>query len=94
MPRHSKKNGNDDNKPAAAPPPPPNAKPSAPNKPDHGENYVPGSEAAPDNLAPQPLDHFKRGYKERAELREREMSHLNMDFEHYRTAGTGSPENK
>jgi len=51
-------------------------------RPDHGKNYVPGSEIAPENLAPQPLDHFKRGYKERAELRDREMSHLNMDFEH------------
>ena len=41
-------------------------------KPDHGENFVPGSESAPD-MAPQPLDHFKRGYKERADLRDREM---------------------
>jgi pentatricopeptide repeat protein len=41
-------------------------------KPDHGENFVPGSESAPDHMAPQPLDHFKRGYKERADLRDRE----------------------
>ena len=41
--------------------------------PDHGENFVPGSESAP-NLAPRPLDHFKRGYSERADMRERETS--------------------
>jgi pentatricopeptide repeat protein len=51
-------------------------------RPDHGENFVPGSESAPDDQAPQPLDHFKRGYKERAELRDREMGHLNVDFRH------------
>lgn len=55
-------------------------------RPDHGENFVPGSETAPENLAPRPLDHFKRGYKERAELRDREMSHLNMDFENYNSS--------
>ena len=43
-----------------------------PTKPDHGETFVPGSESAPDHMAPQPLDHFKRGYKERADLRDRE----------------------
>lgn len=43
-----------------------------PLKPDHGENFVPGSETAPGHMAPQPLDHFKRGYKERADLRARE----------------------
>jgi pentatricopeptide repeat protein len=47
--------------------------------PDHGENFVPGSESAP-NLAPQPLDHFKRGYGERARLRERETTVLHGDF--------------
>jgi len=41
--------------------------------PDHGENFVPGAEDAP-NLAPQPLDHFKRGYQERANQRKRETS--------------------
>jgi pentatricopeptide repeat protein len=50
-------------------------------KPDHGENFVPGAEAAPDNQAPQPLDHFKRGYKERADLREREANPLSTDHE-------------
>eukprot|EP00534_Pseudo-nitzschia_fraudulenta_P011413 CAMPEP_0201199178 /NCGR_PEP_ID=MMETSP0851-20130426/158358_1 /ASSEMBLY_ACC=CAM_ASM_000631 /TAXON_ID=183588 /ORGANISM="Pseudo-nitzschia fraudulenta, Strain WWA7" /LENGTH=144 /DNA_ID=CAMNT_0047486543 /DNA_START=133 /DNA_END=563 /DNA_ORIENTATION=- len=39
---------------------------------DHGENFVPGSEDAP-NLAPQPLDHFKRGYQERTNQRERDL---------------------
>mmetsp|Transcript_26325 Transcript_26325/g.72362 ORF Transcript_26325/g.72362 Transcript_26325/m.72362 type:complete len:1102 (-) Transcript_26325:190-3495(-) len=42
---------------------------------DHGENFVPGSEDAP-NLAPQPLDHFKRGYRERANQRERDLANL------------------
>lgn len=39
---------------------------------DHGENFVPGSEDAP-NLAPQPLDHFKRGYQERTNQRDRDL---------------------
>jgi len=51
------------------------------NKPDHGDLFIPGAESAPQGLAPQPLDHFKRGYKERAELREREMGHLQQDFD-------------
>eukprot|EP00533_Pseudo-nitzschia_delicatissima_P000321 CAMPEP_0116104202 /NCGR_PEP_ID=MMETSP0327-20121206/14318_1 /TAXON_ID=44447 /ORGANISM="Pseudo-nitzschia delicatissima, Strain B596" /LENGTH=1065 /DNA_ID=CAMNT_0003596415 /DNA_START=80 /DNA_END=3277 /DNA_ORIENTATION=- len=38
---------------------------------DHGENFVPGSESAP-NLAPQALDHFKRGHRERTNQRERD----------------------
>lgn len=50
-------------------------------KPDHGENFVPGSETAPDHMAPQPLDHFKRGYKERADLRDRETNQLANEFE-------------
>jgi len=50
-------------------------------KPDHGENFVPGSEAAPGNLAPQPLDHFKRGYKERADLRDRETNQSSSEFD-------------
>ena len=50
-------------------------------KPDHGENFVPGSESAPDHMAPQPLDHFKRGYKERADLRDREITELANDFD-------------
>ena len=54
----------------------------ASNKPDHGDLFIPGSETAPQGLAPQPLDHFKRGYKERAELRDREMEHLQQDFDH------------
>lgn len=62
-------------------------------KPDHGENFVPGSESAPDNLAPQPLDHFKRGYRERAELRDREMGQLNVDFSgsHNNNNSTSAP---
>jgi pentatricopeptide repeat protein len=46
---------------------------------DHGENFVPGSEDAP-NLAPQPLDHFKRGYRERTNQRDRDLqNHGNHD---------------
>jgi pentatricopeptide repeat protein len=50
-------------------------------KPDHGTNFLPGSEEAPDHMAPQPLDHFKRGYKERSHLRDRETNQLTNDFE-------------
>jgi pentatricopeptide repeat protein len=50
------------------------------NVPDHGENFVPGSESAPSNRNPQSLDHFKRGYRERAHLRDRDTSTLNEDF--------------
>lgn len=42
---------------------------------------MPGSESAPGHMAPQPLDHFKRGYKERADLRDRELDQLANDFE-------------
>ena len=44
-------------------------------KPDRGQTFMPATSHAPDN-APQPLDHFKRGYNERAELREREITGL------------------
>lgn len=53
------------------------------NAPDHGQHFVPGGETAP-NRAPQPLDHFKRGYRERADQRERETEFLNGDFDHMR----------
>ena len=43
---------------------------------------MPGSEEAPVNLAPQPLDHFKRGYRERAELRDRETNQLAVNTEY------------
>jgi pentatricopeptide repeat protein len=49
------------------------------NKPDHGENFVPGAERAPANQAPEALDHFKRGYHERANLRDRETGELTQD---------------
>lgn len=68
----TKRNNNDDLKPPAS-------KIHRKSAPDHGENFVPGSESAP-NLAPQPLDHFKRGYRERAHLRDRETTMLNGDF--------------
>ncbi|KAL7538497.1 hypothetical protein ACHAXR_009464, partial [Thalassiosira sp. AJA248-18] len=45
-------------------------------RPDRGQTFMPTTTNAPDN-APQPLDHFKRGYNERAELRERETTGLN-----------------
>lgn len=58
-------------------------------RPDHGETLVlPGSESAPQDVAPQPLDHFKRGYRERANLRERDMGQLNRDFEHDKMASS------
>eukprot|EP00934_Nitzschia_sp_Nitz4_P007903 Nitzschia sp. Nitz4//scaffold9_size221794//31510//35086//NITZ4_001323-RA/size221794-augustus-gene-0.121-mRNA-1//1//CDS//3329560932//7893//frame0 len=47
--------------------------------PDHGKHFVPGAEFAPDN-APQPLDHFKRGYRERTIQRERDMEIVQNDF--------------
>lgn len=50
-----------------------------PNKPDHGEHFVPGAEQAPTNQAPEALDHFKRGYHERANLRDREMGEIAKD---------------
>ena len=40
-------------------------------QPDHGTSFVPG--AGPEYLAPKSLDHFKRGYHERAEQREKEF---------------------
>jgi pentatricopeptide repeat protein len=44
--------------------------------PDHGERFLPGTEDrhVPTNMAPEPLDHFKRGYQDRAVERERERS--------------------
>jgi pentatricopeptide repeat protein len=44
-------------------------------RPDSGQNFLPVSNV-PDN-SPRPLDHFKRGYNERMECREREMTGLN-----------------
>lgn len=46
------------------------------NRPDRGQTFMPSTSDIPDN-APQPLDHFKRGYNERAELRERETTGFN-----------------
>jgi pentatricopeptide repeat protein len=40
-------------------------------KPDHGSSFVPG--AGPEHLAPKSLDHFKRGYEERAAQRDKEF---------------------
>ena len=57
--------------------------------PDHGEHFVPGAEQAPSNQAPEALDHFKRGYHERANLREREMGELAQD--HYAGSRDGRP---
>jgi pentatricopeptide repeat protein len=51
--------------------------------PDHGAHFVPGGELAP-NRAPQPLDHFKRGYRERADQRDRETEFLSGDFDQHR----------
>lgn len=38
--------------------------------PDHGQSFIPG--AGDETHAPKSLDHFKRGYQERADTRERE----------------------
>jgi hypothetical protein len=39
--------------------------------PDHGKAHVPG--AGPMDMAPKSLDHFQRGYKERAEMRDKQF---------------------
>jgi pentatricopeptide repeat protein len=39
------------------------------------------SSSAPGHMAIQPLDHFKRGYQERADFRDRETNQLVTDFE-------------
>jgi pentatricopeptide repeat protein len=44
-------------------------------KPDYGNSYVPG--AGPEHYAPNSLDHFKRGYEERAAHRDKEFYSLN-----------------
>lgn len=41
-------------------------------QPDYGSSFVPG--AGPEHLAPKSLDHFKRGYQERAEQRDKEFT--------------------
>jgi hypothetical protein len=41
-------------------------------RPDHGTSFVPGG-AGPEHLAPKSLDHFKRGYEERAAQRDKEF---------------------
>jgi pentatricopeptide repeat protein len=56
--------------------------------PDHGQHFVTGGELAP-NRAPQPLDHFKRGYRERADQRERETEFLSGDFDPNRRPSEG-----
>ncbi|KAG7356453.1 PPR: pentatricopeptide repeat domain containing protein [Nitzschia inconspicua] len=50
--------------------------------PDHGERFLPGSDDrhVPSNMAPEPLDHFKRGYQDRAVERERERSNDRRSF--------------
>jgi hypothetical protein len=52
--------------------PPTTSRPDSRNgvTPDYGTNYVPN--AGPTHLAPQSLDHFKRGYAERANQRDKE----------------------
>ena len=44
---------------------------------DRGQTFMPTKTSVPDN-APHPLDHFKRGYNERAELRERVTTGFDM----------------
>lgn len=50
---------------------------------DHGENFAPGHEDAP-NQAPQSLDHFKRGFQTRSNQRENH-------FHNYDYKGSGGP---
>lgn len=61
-------------------------------KPDHGETYLPesaGLNAPPPDQAPQALDHFKRGYNERAQNREREMTGFSHSDRHVAEDGGG-----
>ena len=46
-------------------------------RPDHGTNFMPVKTASAQ--APEPLDHFKRGYEERTGLRERDTGHHNPE---------------
>lgn len=66
-------------------------------KPDFGETYLPagavGTGAPPPDQAPQALDHFKRGYNERAQNREREMTGFtNPDRQPSVEDGGGGPQ--
>lgn len=55
-------------------------------KPDFGATFLPTTSGAPPpDLAPQALDHFKRGYSERASTRERDTSNL----DHFRDRAGG-----
>lgn len=58
---------------------------------DHGSAYFPDKAAQPvEDKAPQALDHFKRGYQERAELRQKESSNMhNKRFHHHNEGGGG-----
>ena len=44
--------------------------------PDHGNAWMPGADGDTPDAAPESLDHFKRGYRERVEMRERGLSGL------------------
>jgi pentatricopeptide repeat protein len=49
---------------------------------DHGEIFVPHAKASNRNLAPQEIDHYKRGYSERANLRQRDTEKLSSRGQH------------
>eukprot|EP00522_Entomoneis_paludosa_P007935 CAMPEP_0172447950 /NCGR_PEP_ID=MMETSP1065-20121228/7079_1 /TAXON_ID=265537 /ORGANISM="Amphiprora paludosa, Strain CCMP125" /LENGTH=973 /DNA_ID=CAMNT_0013199323 /DNA_START=426 /DNA_END=3348 /DNA_ORIENTATION=- len=58
------------------------------NGPDRGSAYFPGSKPRANN-APQSLDHFKRGYKERKDMRDREEVFLLQHQQGPRGGGSG-----
>ncbi|KAL7463575.1 hypothetical protein ACHAXS_003971 [Conticribra weissflogii] len=66
-----------------------NSKLYNPKKPDHGNTFMPVVPHGPDH-APQPLDHFKRGYAERAEYRERELAQIHGTVERGNSVASSS----
>jgi len=58
-------------------------------KPDHGNTFMPVVPHGPDH-APQPLDHFKRGYAERAEYRVRELAQIHGTVERGNSVASSS----
>ena len=59
-------------------------------KADHGVSYVPG--AGDEDQAPKSLDHFKRGYHERAQMRDRQ-NHDRNDYHPRNSGSAGGPPN-
>jgi pentatricopeptide repeat protein len=61
---------------------------------DHGSAYFPDTALQPvEDKAPQALDHFKRGYQERAAMRQKESSSIHKRFHYdHNGGGRGGPE--